>query len=240
MTTTVPALGAEAPATRSDPEAVGSVAEHTNGDLFPYHETDPAETVQPSQSHLQAGSTIGSHPSLQNAVARGVGLGKLKRTAEGVWDGASLGAAGVVDGAVRTGHENGSTPMDIDCRNLVSGDGRRGLSSGEGGQDGGDGGVPEPEGMLAHADNTRGNDDHTRVEVRARRAEADDSVRPAEERQAMRRSRAWSVDDKVVCVLEIAELDEPKVAEHLQAVYAVFGEALLPWLPLGELSHVML
>lgn len=31
-----------------------------------------------------------------------------------------------------------------------------------------------------------------------------------------------------------------KIAEHIDAVYGIFGEALLPWLPLCELANVLL
>jgi hypothetical protein len=31
-----------------------------------------------------------------------------------------------------------------------------------------------------------------------------------------------------------------KIAAHLDAVYGIFGEALLPWLPLGNLANVIL
>jgi hypothetical protein len=56
------------------------------------------------------------------------------------------------------------------------------------------------------------------------------------------RSRAaeWEVDAEVLKVLDAADRDEPRINELLQGVYAVFGEAILPWVHLGELSHVMI
>jgi hypothetical protein len=50
----------------------------------------------------------------------------------------------------------------------------------------------------------------------------------------------WSVDKDAVSVLERAGRDHVEAAPILRGVYDIFGEAVLTWLPLGELSHVFL
>lgn len=52
--------------------------------------------------------------------------------------------------------------------------------------------------------------------------------------------RGESAAASVTRVLQDASLSDPSPAEHVQTAYLVFGEALLSWLPLGELSHVTL
>ena len=49
----------------------------------------------------------------------------------------------------------------------------------------------------------------------------------------------WHLDVEAKRLMSLVARDELRVGEHLSAAYELFGEALLPWLPLGELSHVV-
>ena len=62
----------------------------------------------------------------------------------------------------------------------------------------------------------------------------------AESSRAKAESAEWSVDAELLRVLDAADREEPQLAELLESAFAVFGEAVLPWVPLGELSHALI
>lgn len=62
--------------------------------------------------------------------------------------------------------------------------------------------------------------------------------RPAARERRVQRAKQGQTDMDELAVFDELQTKEPGLASALQQVYGVFGEALLSWLPLGDLAEV--